>query len=127
MKIEHIAIYTTQLEEMRQFYMTYFKAISNKKYMNRDKGFESYFLHFDDGCRLELMQKMGVEDRCVLELVCGISHFAISTGSKSNVDALTEILREDGYMIKGEARRTGDGYYESLILDPDGNQIELTI
>ncbi len=127
MKIEHIAIYTTQLSEMRHFYMTYFKGISNEKYSNHKKGFESYFLHFDDGCRLELMQKIGVDEKVSNEYTIGIHHMAISVGSRTNVDLLTNLLREDGYIVKGDPRITGDGYYESVILDPDGNEIEITI
>ena len=127
MKIEHIAIYTTQLMEMRHFYMTYFKAISNEKYTNHTKGFESYFLHFDDGCRLELMQKIGIDEKVNNEYMIGMHHMAISVGSRTNVDLLTSVLREDGYEIAGEPRTTGDGYYESVILDPDGNKIEITI
>ncbi len=127
MKIEHIAIYTSQIEEMKSLYTTYFKAISGNKYVNSKKGFMSYFLHFESGCRLELMQMEGVNDSSITEGFCGIAHFAISTGSKMNVDSLTQILREDGYSVVGEPRKTGDGYYESVILDPDGNQIEITV
>ena len=127
MRIEHIAIYTSQLEEMKSFYMTYFKAICNDKYINRSKGFESYFLHFESGCRLELMQKTGVDEKDENPYRMGIHHLAISTGSRKNVDLLTSILREDGYTIEGEPRTSGDGYYESVVLDPDGNRVEITI
>jgi len=126
LKIAHLAIYTTQLEVMKKFYVKYFKAIPNDKYTNIKKGFNSYFLHFDGECRLELMQMVDINERSVLENICGIHHFAISVGSKTNVDLLTNILREDGYSIIGEPRRTGDGYYESVVMDPDGNRIEIT-
>lgn len=127
MKIEHIAIYTSQLEEMKAFYMTYFKAISNDKYSNRTKGFESYFLHFESGCRLELMQKTGIDEKNDNPYITGLHHLAISVGSRKNVDLLTSVLSEDGFTVEGAPRTTGDGYYESLILDPDGNRIEITI
>jgi lactoylglutathione lyase len=43
------------------------------------------------------------------------------------VDTLTERLRADGYRVVGEPRTTGDGYYESVVLDLDGNRIEITV
>ena len=55
-----------------------------------------------------------------------IEHLAISLGSKEKVDTLTERLRKNGVRIIGEPRTTGDGYYESVIADPEGNLIELT-
>ena len=54
-------------------------------------------------------------------------HIAILTGSEKQVDQLTAQLREDGYKIMDGPRHTGDGYYESVVLDPDGNRIEITI
>jgi len=127
MRIEHIAVYTTQLEDMKSFYMTYFKAISNEKYINRTKGFESYFLHFESGCRLELMQKTGIDEKIDNPYQTGLHHLAISVGSRKNVDLLTQVLKSDGYIVEGAPRTTGDGYYESVVLDPDGNKIEITI
>ena len=128
MKIEHIAIWTDDIERLKKFYETYFSARSNDKYTNKLKGFHSYFLSFDSGSRLEIMQMAGIEalpDR--KKQYYGITHMAISVGSRSAVDTLTERLREDGYAVAGESRTTGDGYYESVVLDPDGNRIEITI
>ena len=129
MKIEHIAIWTNQLETMRSFYETYFNGRSNDKYTNTSKGFHSYFLSFDDGARLELMQMPNIPPNAntVEKQNLGLIHFAISVGSKEQVDTLTNQLRQDGYTVLGEARTTGDGYYESVILDPDNNRIEITI
>ena len=129
MKIEHIAIWTNQLETMRTFYETYFNGRSNDKYTNTQKGFQSYFLAFDDGARLELMQMPNIPPNAntVQQQSLGLIHFAISVGSKKKVDALTNQLRQDGYPILGEPRTTGDGYYESVVLDPDNNRIEITI
>lgn len=127
MRIEHIAVYTAQLEEMRYFYMTYFKAIAGEKYSNHKKGFESYFLHFDGGARLELMQKIGIDEKVDNAYMTGFHHMAISVGSKTNVDLMTNLLKDDGYTVEGEPRTTGDGYYESIVLDPDGNKIEITV
>ncbi|QLG45453.1 VOC family protein [Costertonia aggregata] len=128
MKIEHLAIWVADLELMRSFYETYFNAKAGGKYHNPKKEFSSYFLSFDKGPRLELMHTPEIAHSQNLAIThLGIVHFAVSVGSKKQVNALTERLRRDGYAIKGEARTTGDGYYESVVLDPEGNQIEITI
>ena len=129
MKIEHLAIWVNDLEGMKAFYETYFNGKANAKYRNDKKQFESYFLTFEEGCRLELMHRPDIpaNENDLRKEYIGIIHFAISVGSKETVDALTEQLREDGYQIVGEPRWTGDGYYESVVLDPEKNRIELTI
>ena len=128
MKIEHLAIWVSDLEKMRSFYEDYFSASSGQLYENPNKNFSSYFLSFEEGARLELMQKPEIPaqpDKAREHL--GIIHFAISVGTKEKVDALTERLKIDGYEIVGEPRTTGDGYYESVVLDPEGNRIEITV
>ncbi|MEO5681839.1 MAG: VOC family protein [Chitinophagaceae bacterium] len=129
MKIEHLAIWTHQLEALKAFYIQFFGARSNEKYRNPGKQFSSYFLSFADGARLELMEMPGIpaNSNDALQQNTGIIHFAMSTGSKEQVDALTQAIREAGYAVIGEPRWTGDGYYESVILDPDKNRIEITI
>lgn len=128
MKIEHIALWTKNLERLKDFYTTYFGAQANEKYINPTKGFESYFLSFASGARLELMSRPGVEPRASIpEYPLGLSHLAISVDSKKQVNQLTHKLRDSGYAVISEARTTGDGYYESVIADPDGNLIEITI
>lgn len=129
MHIEHIALWVRDLDRMKVFYETFFEATSNEKYTNVVKGFSSYFLTFPDGgSRLEIMQMPGIPDtkNDALSQFTGLVHFAISVGSKAAVDALTQRLRADGYTVVGEPRQTGDGYYESVILDPEENRIELT-
>jgi lactoylglutathione lyase len=128
MKIEHIAIWTKDLESLKDFYVRYFDVSAGHKYINPVKKFESYFLSFGEGCRLELMQMPGIPSSMndPFKQFSGLIHFAISVGSKEKVDALTEQLRKDGYAIVGEPRTTGDGYYESVVLDPEGNRIEIT-
>lgn len=126
MKIEHIALWTRDLERSKSFYETYFGGQANTKYSNPTKQFESYFLTFTDGARLELMQMPTIADGTSHQTL-GWIHIAMSVGSKAEVDVLTEQLRQDGYTIEGEPRTTGDGYYESVILDPDGNRIEITV
>jgi lactoylglutathione lyase len=129
MRIEHIAIWTHDLERLRHFYETYFGATANAKYVNPRKQFESYFLTFADGARLELMQRpdMPVSKNDVDQQFTGYIHIAFSIGSRAAVDALTERLRTGGYRILDGPRTTGDGYYESTTLDPDGNRIEMTV
>ena len=128
MKIEHVAIWTRNLEEMKKFYTHYFDLRANKKYLNPSNEFSSYFLSFENGARIELMHRPELsESGSTSNLKYGLAHFAISLGSKVNVDKLTNVLRQDGYEVIGEPRTTGDGYYESVIKDPEGNFIELTV
>lgn len=129
MHIEHLALWTRDLERTRAFYETYFDAVANDKYINPTKGFSSYFLSFPaGGPRLELMQMAGIPDikNDAETQFLGLIHFAVSVGSEAAVDALTERLRPDGHAVVGEPRRTGDGYYESVVLDPERNRIEIT-
>lgn len=126
MKIEHLALWTDKLEELKNFYTTYFGAIAGKRYHNPVKTFTSYFLSFGNGARLEIMHRPEVEMEYGSGFRKGLIHFAVATGSETEVDRLTERLRNDGYTIAGEPRRTGDGYYESVVVDPDGNLIEIT-
>ncbi len=125
MKIEHIALWTNQLEFLKDFYATYFEGKAGSKYVNEKKGFTSYFISFTTGARLEIMHKVSIPAVAPCEHT-GLIHFAFSTGSKEKVETLTEQLRKDGYEIASEPRTTGDGYYESVVLDPDGNFVEIT-
>jgi len=127
MHIEHIAIWTQQLEALKTFYETYFAARANQKYTNPKTGFESYFLTFDSGSRMEIMQRPDIEGPQGAEQKVGYAHLAFSVGSREEVDRLTQRLAEDGYQVVGQPRTTGDGYYESIILDPDGNRVEITV
>lgn len=127
MKIEHIAIWTYNIERLRRFYETYFGVKSGKKYINEVKGFQSYFLTFSSGARLEIMQRPDISKRSDKTAeFCGYAHIAISVGTEEIVDQLTNKLEKDGYKKLDGPRRTGDGYYESVILDPDENRIEIT-
>ncbi|MEN5309754.1 VOC family protein [Chryseobacterium cucumeris] len=127
MKIEHIAIWVKDLEQFRAFYQKYFGAVSNEKYHNPVKNFQSYFLSFENGCRLEIMTRPDIKEskNSYESQQYGIIHLAFSVDNKQKVDELTEILRKDGYKVAGEPRTTGDGYYESVILDPENNIIEI--
>ncbi len=128
MHIDHIAIWTTRLDVMKRFYETYFNAKSNDKYMNAEKQFESYFLTFDGGARLELMRRPDIRSSVndAGKQVAGYIHMAFSVGSTEKVDELTSRLKKDGFKALDGPRWTGDGYYESCVPDPDGNRIEIT-
>lgn len=127
MKIEHIAMYVQDLKKTRDFFVKYFAAKSNAMYHNPNTDFKSYFLSFDDGARLEIMQKPGVEAQTENQMRTGFIHMAISVGSKEQVDKLTETLKQDGYMVTSGPRTTGDGYYESCVVAVEGNLIEITV
>ncbi len=129
MKIEHIAIWAEDIEKLRRFYEQYFNATSNDRYTNPKKKFSSYFLSFDSGTRLEIMQMDSVKKSLSPpgESHFGFAHLAFSTGSQERVDQLTAELQHDGYTVLDGPRKTGDGYYESTVLDPEGNCLEITI
>lgn len=126
MKIEHVAMYVNDLEKTRDFFVKYFGAKSNDGYHNPTKQFRSYFLSFDGEARLEIMNKANQVDSEKNLAATGFIHLAFSVGSKEKVDELTAQLKSDGYEVISEPRTTGDGYYESCILDFEGNQIEIT-
>ena len=127
MKIEHVAMYVNDLEKARDFFIKYLGGVSNDGYHNTKTGFKSYFISFDDGSRLELMNKPGMTDDEKVLARTGYIHIAFSLGSKEAVDELTNRMRSDGYEVISGPRTTGDGYYESCIIGIEGNQIELTV
>lgn len=127
MRIEHIAMYVNDLEATRDFFIKYFHATPNAGYHNETTGFQSYFLNFDDGARLEIMKKPVMQDDAKDLTRTGYIHIAFSLGSKEAVDALTERMKQDGYEVVSGPRTTGDGYYESCIVGIEGNQIEITV
>lgn len=124
--IEHVAIWVSDLERERAFFERFFGAVSGDLYVNA-AGFHSYFLSFEGGARLEVMydgtQCANIEDRPH----DGYGHVAFSVGSAEEVDRLTAKLVEAGYRCVSGPRTTGDGYYESCILDEEGNRIEVTV
>lgn len=127
MRIEHFAMYVLDLERVRDFFVRYFNAVPNKLYHNKQTGFKSYFLSFDDSARLEIMTRPELVEKKASHLRCGYIHIAISVGSKDEVNALTEKLRNDGYEVVNGPRTTGDGCYESCIIGPENNLIEITV
>lgn len=127
MKIEHIALYVNDLEGAKTFFCKYFEATANDGYHNPKTDFRSYFLYFDDGSRLEIMNKPDLANSNKALNRTGYIHLAFSVGSKECVDSLTNRLSKDGYEVISGPRITGDGYYESCILGFEGNLIEITV
>ena len=127
MIIEHIAMYVNDIEKAKEFFVTYFDAKTNDGYHNTSTGFRSYFLSFSDGARLEIMNKPDMSDYEKNIARTGYIHVAFSVGSKENVDNMTARLKNDGYLVISGPRTTGDGYYESCVVDFEGNQIEITV
>jgi lactoylglutathione lyase len=128
MQIEHLALWVQDLEAMKEFYLNYFDVVSGPKYTNAAKHFAAYFINFGEGgTRLELMTNPSIQPHEGKRgYGMGLAHFAISVGGKEKVDALTERLRKDNFTIFSEPRTTGDGYYESVVLDPEGNYVEIS-
>lgn len=127
MHIEHIAMYARDLDAAKDFFVRYFGATSNDGYLNPTTQFRSYFLTFANGARLELMNRSDMQDSEKPLARTGYIHLAFSVGSREKVDKLTARLKADGYTVLSGPRTTGDGYYESCVLDGEGNQIEITV
>jgi len=124
MHIDHLAIWTADLEKEKEFFIKYFDCSVSEKYVNPKKMFSSYFISFAGGARIELMKRDDITGERGGETF-GIAHFALDAGSRERVDMLTSVLENDGQRIVSMPRITGDGYYESVVLDPEGNVIEL--
>src|SRR5258706_5310109 len=128
-RIEHVAILTEDLEQLADFYGKYFGTVAGDKYVNPTKGFESRFLSFEGGARIEVMQSTMLNpvkyERGAQRM--GYAHLAVSVGSAQSVDALTNRLKQDGFEVVDGPRHTADGYYESVVLDPDGNRVEIAV
>ena len=128
MRIDHVALWTNDIERRKRFYTAYFGATADAGYVNPEKGFESFFLSFASGARIEVMRTTALTP-VVFEPGAqrmGLTHIAIAVGSERLVDELTQRIKDDGYQVLDGPRRTGDGYYESVVVDPDGNRIEIT-
>lgn len=127
MRIEHIAMYVNDLETARDFFVTFLGGVSNVGYHNEKTGFRSYFISFEDGARLEIMNKPDMNDDPKTLNRTGYAHIAFSVGSKEKVNEVTGKAREAGLEVISGPRTTGDGYYESCIVAIENNQIEITV
>jgi lactoylglutathione lyase len=129
MIIDHVAIWTTRLENLKDYYVKYFNGTSNVKYLNRTRNFESYFITFESGTRLELMQMPGVpqnQNDTIEKQYQGFIHISFGVETMKMVDEKVIELEKDGFRILKGPRKTGDGYYEFETLDPDDNRIEVS-
>ena len=129
MAIDHVAIWTAQLEKLKEYYIKYFNGLANEKYLNKERHFESYFISFESGTRLELMQMPGIPQNLndpVEKQYLGIIHLSFNMGNMELVNKKYYELMNDGFRILREPRKTGDGYWEFETLDPDNNRIEVS-
>jgi len=129
MTLEHVAIWTDNLDLLKDYYVKYFGGVANSKYTNESKQFHSYFLKFDSGARLELMSMPDIPDNTndrVVRQHKGIIHLAFGVNTMQEVDQKAIQLKEAGFPILSGPRKTGDGYYEFETLDPDNNRLEVT-
>jgi lactoylglutathione lyase len=127
MRIEHIAMYVNDLDAAKDFFVTFLGGVSNAGYYNEKTGFKSYFISFEDGARLEIMNKSDMIDDPKMLNRTGYAHIAFSVGSKEKVNEVTEKARDAGFEVVSGPRTTGDGYYESCIVAIENNQIEITV
>jgi lactoylglutathione lyase len=126
MRVEHVAIWTSRLEALTAFYVRFFGAHASPPYRSANRPFESRFLAFDSGARLELMCLPDLAPPFGSPVRVGLAHLAIAVGSRGEVDRLTAEIDAAGLTVESAPRTTGDGYYESVVLDPDGNRVEIT-
>ena len=129
MTLEHVAIFTNRLDELKDYYVKYFSGTANTKYINARKQFSSYFLSFKSGARLELMSMNNIPGNLndtVTAQHTGIIHLAFGVDTKQEVEEKAKQLQADGFKILSGPRKTGDGYYEFETLDPDNNRLEVT-
>ena len=113
MKIEHAASWVADLERACSFYERWFQATKGPRYSSTKRSFTSYFLSLGSGARLELMASPGEAPR--------MAHIAVSVGSREAVDRLIEQMRAAGVHIARHPRLTGDGFYEAVVTDTEGN------
>lgn len=123
-KLEHVGLWVRDLDGVAAFYARYFEARIGALYQNPRKGFESRFLEFAGGARLELMRRADVAARATDEQL-GLAHVALTIGDEAAVDALAARFIGDGVPPIDGPRRTGDGYYECVVRDPEGNRVEI--
>jgi lactoylglutathione lyase len=129
MILDHVAIWTGRPEELLDYYVKYFGGSAGLHYINEENQFESYFVNFGPGARIEIMKKDGIPDNMndtVNRQHKGIIHLAFGVNTRAEVDEKAKQLESDGYPVLRGPRKTGDGYYEFETLDPDKNRIEVT-
>jgi lactoylglutathione lyase len=123
-RIEHVALWVRDIDAVAAFYARFFGARAGELYRNPNKGFASRFVEFPSGARLEIMTRTDVATRAPSEQL-GFAHVAIAIGDERDVDALAARFAADGIAVLDGPRRTGDGYYECVVQDPEGNRVEV--
>lgn len=123
-RIEHVGLWVADIDAVAAFYAKYLDARIGALYQNPRKGFESRFLDFGSGARLEIMKRHDVSSRSASEQL-GFAHVALTVGTEATVDALAARFVADGVTPDSGPRRTGDGYYECVVRDPEGNRVEI--
>ncbi|MGG7831615.1 VOC family protein [Klebsiella aerogenes] len=125
MKVAHIALWTRHLEQQAHFWVEFFAGEINEKYRSKtNPGFESYFVKISSDVAIELMTKPGLHDSTHDNNHTGWVHLAIAVGGTEQVNALAKRAEMAGILVSAP-RTTGDGYYEAVIKDPDGNLVEI--
>ena len=125
-----MALWSQDIEALEGLCERHFGAKANVKYVHEKKKTQAHFLTFASSARLELMQRPGlktVEDSASDDEFMGCAHLAMSVGSQEAVDKITARLVEDAFICSGGPRTRGDGYYESVVADPKGNRIKITV
>ncbi len=116
--IDHTAAWVSNLERARDFYERWFQAKAGPLYSSASRPFRSCFLTLAGRTRLELMWSPKEAARH--------AHVAVSVGSEAAVDRLFAKMQSAGVAVVSAPRRTGDGYYEAVMLDSEGNPVEIT-
>jgi lactoylglutathione lyase len=124
-RVDHVALWVRDLETMRGFYVERLGGRSGALYHNARTGFRSCFIAFSDGPRIELMTDSR-GDRGHADGAFGYAHIALSAGGRDQVDSIIRALEGSGVTVESRPRVTGDGYYEAVVRDPEGNRIEIT-
>lgn len=126
MHVDHVALWAGDLDRLRDFYVEVLGGRSGPLYENAITGFRSYFVSFEGGARLELMSRRDVASpRANAGAAPGFAHVAFRVGSRAAVDAIVARLSGQGVVVASPPRTTGDGYYEAVIEDPEGNRLEV--
>lgn len=124
--LHHVALWVADLERARAFYADVLGGRAGEPYHNARTGFRSYFVSYGPGARVELMSRADVGAADPSVPVLGFAHVALSVGSRAAVDACIAALERAGVAVASRPRQTGDGYYEAVVLDPEGNRVEIT-
>ena len=129
-RIDHAAVWVADLVGVRDFYLRWFSGRSYGAYHNPRTGLRTFIISFDPdatggrGARLELMSRPDIGARPESEAL-GWAHVSFALPGGTDVDELAARARAAGVPVVDGPRRTGDGYYAAVLLDPEGNRVEI--